>query len=164
MTLVVLPALRRLLRPRPGVRAAGADPLAQAALSSSDAKPILAAAAADEYRFQNVTILGVEEHVWHHVSTKPVEHGGLSPNELTGMVDLTRDEAGQVHARLLDPGPQPLDTKGASARMIADQLGHSRVSMTQDIYLGRRAVSAELAEALESLDDHQRPKPRRRDG
>jgi integrase len=56
-----------------------------------------------------------------------------------------------------------LDSKGASARMIADQLGHSRVSMTQDVYMGRRAVPAELAEALESLDDHQRPQPRRRD-
>ena len=30
-----------------------------------------------------------------------------------------------------------LDESGASARMIADQLGHSRVSMTQDVYLGR---------------------------
>ena len=29
-----------------------------------------------------------------------------------------------------------LDQSGASARMIADQLGHSRVSMTQDVYLG----------------------------
>lgn len=57
-----------------------------------------------------------------------------------------------------------LDSKGASARMIADQLGHSRVSMTQDVYMGRRAVSPELAEALESLDDHQQPRPRRRDG
>lgn len=26
--------------------------------------------------------------------------------------------------------------------MIADQLGHSRVSMTQDVYLGRRAGNA----------------------
>ncbi len=34
-----------------------------------------------------------------------------------------------------------LDSSGASARMIADQLGHSRVSMTQDVYMGRRAVS-----------------------
>ena len=35
-----------------------------------------------------------------------------------------------------------LDQSGASARMIADQLGHSRVSMTQDVYLGRRASNA----------------------
>lgn len=52
-----------------------------------------------------------------------------------------------------------LDSKGASARMIADQLGHSRISMTQDVYMGRRAVSPELADALESLDDHQRSRP-----
>ena len=57
-----------------------------------------------------------------------------------------------------------LDQGGLSARMIADQLGHSRISMTQDVYMGRRAVSPELAEALESLDDHQRPQPRRQDG
>lgn len=57
-----------------------------------------------------------------------------------------------------------LDSKGASARMVADQLGHSRISMTQDVYMGRRAVPPELAEALESLDDHQRPRPRRHGG
>ena len=33
-----------------------------------------------------------------------------------------------------------LDAGGLSARIIADQLGHSRISMTQDVYLGRRAV------------------------
>ncbi|WP_237770215.1 helix-turn-helix domain-containing protein [Ornithinimicrobium sp. CNJ-824] len=33
-------------------------------------KPILTAAAADETRFAGVAILGVDEHVWHHVSTK----------------------------------------------------------------------------------------------
>ena len=62
-------------------------------------KPMLAAAAADESRFENVSILGVDEHVWHHVSTKPVEHGGRGPKELTGMVDLTRDEHGQGRRR-----------------------------------------------------------------
>lgn len=43
-----------------------------------------------------------------------------------------------------------LDGSGASARMIADQLGHSRVSMTQDVYLGRRVVNAGNLAALES--------------
>lgn len=51
-----------------------------------------------------------------------------------------------------------LDSQGASARMIADQLGHSRISMTQDVYMGRRAVSPEIAAALESLDEDQRPR------
>lgn len=48
-----------------------------------------------------------------------------------------------------------LDSKGASARMIATS------SATRG---SRWAVSPELAEALESLDDHQQPRPRRREG
>ena len=43
-----------------------------------------------------------------------------------------------------------LESSGASARMIADQLGHSRVSMTQDVYLGRRVAHAGNLAALES--------------
>ena len=45
-----------------------------------------------------------------------------------------------------------LDDSGASARMIADQLGHSRVSMTQDLYMGRRSVHHSVAEALDTFD------------
>jgi transposase len=60
---------------------------------------------ADPARFEGVAILGVDEHVWHHVSTKPIEDGGRGPKELTGMVDLTRDEHGRTRARLLDLVP-----------------------------------------------------------
>ncbi len=45
-----------------------------------------------------------------------------------------------------------LDQGGSSARMIADQLGHSRVSMTQDVYLGRRAQNAGNVAALEAAN------------
>jgi integrase len=45
-----------------------------------------------------------------------------------------------------------LDEAGLSAREIADQLGHSRVSMTQDHYMGRRAVGERAAAALELVD------------
>ena len=45
-----------------------------------------------------------------------------------------------------------LDQSGASARMIADQLGHSRVSMTQDVYLGRRASNSGNLAALEAYN------------
>jgi integrase len=42
--------------------------------------------------------------------------------------------------------------------MIADQLGHSRVSMTQDVYLGRRAGNASNLAALEAYNpDSSRP-------
>jgi len=54
-----------------------------------------------------------------------------------------------------------LDAGGLSARIIADQLGHSRISMTQDVYLGRRAVDTAAATALDTLfsgpDDDPQP-------
>ncbi len=46
-----------------------------------------------------------------------------------------------------------LDEAGLSARLIADQLGHARPSMTQDVYTGRKAVDPRAAEALERALD-----------
>ncbi|MBC9956184.1 ISL3 family transposase [Yimella sp. cx-51] len=79
-------------------------------------RPLLRAAADDPARFDGVTILGVDEHVWHHVSTKPVEHGGRGPKELTGMVDLTPDTNGDKRTRLLDLVP------GRSGKAYTDWL------------------------------------------
>lgn len=45
-----------------------------------------------------------------------------------------------------------LDSQGSSARLVADQLGHSRVSMTQDVYMGRRAVLKDNADVLDQFD------------
>jgi integrase len=42
-----------------------------------------------------------------------------------------------------------LDSAGLSAREIADQLGHAKPSMTQDVYLGRGAVGPAAAAALD---------------
>jgi len=36
--------------------------------------------------------------------------------------------------------------------MIADHLGHSRVSMTQDVYLGRRAANSGNLTVLEAYN------------
>lgn len=44
-----------------------------------------------------------------------------------------------------------LHQQGLSARTIADQLGHARISMTQDVYMGRRAVDQAAATALEGV-------------
>ncbi|WP_425460100.1 ISL3 family transposase [Humibacillus xanthopallidus] len=66
-------------------------------------RPLLEALDADPARFDGVATLGVDEHVWHHVS--PLKRG---PKELTGMVDLTRHPDPKdpdkliVRARLLD--------------------------------------------------------------
>lgn len=46
-----------------------------------------------------------------------------------------------------------LDDAGLSARLIADQLGHARPSMTQDVYMGRKAVDERAAAALETALD-----------
>lgn len=43
-----------------------------------------------------------------------------------------------------------LDEAGLSARDIADQLGHARPSMTQDVYMGRNTVNPATAAALEA--------------
>jgi integrase len=50
-----------------------------------------------------------------------------------------------------------LDKSGSTARMIADQLGHSRVSMTQDVYLGRRAGNVGNLAALEAYNPDPKP-------
>jgi integrase len=46
-----------------------------------------------------------------------------------------------------------LDDAHVSTRKISGQLGHARVSMTQDRYLGRRLTDRETADALERIID-----------
>jgi transposase len=116
--------------------------------------PLLAAAAEDQSRFEGVTTLGVDEHVWHHVSTKPAEAGGRGPKELTGMVDLTRDAHGRVRARLLDLVP------GRSGKVYADWLAQRGQAFrdgvqvaTLDPFHGyKNAIDDQLADATAVLD------------
>ena len=42
-----------------------------------------------------------------------------------------------------------IDDSGLSARIGADQLGHARPSMTQDVYMSRGQVHAEVADVLD---------------
>lgn len=42
-----------------------------------------------------------------------------------------------------------LDDAGLSARQIADQLGHARPSMTQDVYMARKQANSAAADALD---------------
>ncbi|MGZ4649252.1 MAG: tyrosine-type recombinase/integrase, partial [Kineosporiaceae bacterium] len=44
-----------------------------------------------------------------------------------------------------------LDDAQVSTRKISDQLGHARVSMTQDRYLGRRLTDPQTADVLEDI-------------
>jgi hypothetical protein len=42
-----------------------------------------------------------------------------------------------------------IDDSGLSARVGADQLGHARPSMTQDVYMSRGRIHAEVAAILD---------------
>jgi integrase len=44
-----------------------------------------------------------------------------------------------------------LDDADVSTRKISDQLGHSKISMTQDRYLGRKLTDRQTADVLEKL-------------
>ena len=76
-------------------------------------EPRLAELAGDESRFDGVTTLGVDEHVWHHTPHRARDKG---PTMLTGMVDLSRDQDGRTRARLLDLVP------GRSGKVFGDWL------------------------------------------
>ena len=49
-------------------------------------------------RLTGIDALGVDEHVWTHT-------GFPGSGMVTGIIDHTRDEQGNVHARLLDLVP-----------------------------------------------------------
>jgi integrase len=44
-----------------------------------------------------------------------------------------------------------LDDAGHSGRQVADQIGHSQVSMTQNVYMGRKIANPEAARDLEQF-------------
>jgi integrase len=46
------------------------------------------------------------------------------------------------------------DAAGLSARQAADQLGHAKVSMTQDNYFARKVARAGTVEVLAIFADH----------
>jgi len=120
----------------------------------SSIKPLLTAMADDETRFTAVARLGVDEHVWHHVSEKPINEGGRGPKQLTGMVDLTPGADGKPRARLLDLVP------GRSGKAYADWLEQRGLAFrdgvqvaTLDPFHGyKNAIDDKLQDATAVLD------------
>ena len=112
-------------------------------------EPLLQAMADDPDRFDDVTSLGVDEHIWHHVDERR-----RGPKALTGMIDLSRDQAGRTRARLLDLVP------GRSGKAYADWLNargdafRTRVEVaTLDPFHGyKNAIDDQLADAVSVLD------------
>ena len=112
-------------------------------------EPELVKLAADESRFDGVTTLGVDEHVWHHVD--PRKRG---PKELTVMVDLTRDSDGKTRARLLDLVP------GRSGKAYATWLGERGDAFRKNVRVAaldpfagyKTAIDDKLEDATAVLD------------
>ncbi|MGE9808155.1 ISL3 family transposase [Janibacter sp. G1551] len=118
-------------------------------------EPLLQDMADDESRFAGVKRLGVDEHVWHHVSEFPIEDGGRGPKLLTGMVDLTPDpETGKPKARLLDLVP------GRSGKAYSDWLaergeafrGGVEVAALDPFHGYKNAIDDQLEDATAVLD------------
>lgn len=112
-------------------------------------EPLLKAAAADESRFDGVTTLGVDEHVWHHVSIAK-----RGPKELTGIVDLSRDKDGRTRARLLDlvPGRSGTvyrDWLKARGKPFRDRVDVATLDPFRDY---KNAIDDQLADATAVLD------------
>ncbi|MDA8440593.1 MAG: ISL3 family transposase [Propionibacterium sp.] len=112
-------------------------------------RPVLARLDEDQSRFAGVSSLGVDEHLWHHGD--PRRKG---PKELTGMVDLTRDAHGQVHARLLDLVP------GRSKKAYTDWLRARGEQFRRGVGVAaldpfggyKAAIDDQLADATAVLD------------
>ena len=80
--------------------------------------------------------------------------GWRDPSNVLRVWREVRDQAGMddlVSHTLRKTVASFLDDEEVSTRKISDQLGHSRVSMTQDHYLGRKLTDRQTAEVLEKL-------------
>ena len=76
---------------------------------------------------------------------------GASPHDVRQVLDVLRVD----HVVIVC---DQSDQAGLSARVIADQLGHARPSMTQDVYMGRKAVDPRAVAALEEALGHKSPR------
>jgi transposase len=102
----------------------------------------------DPARLVGVEVLGVDEHIW-----RPSRVGDAQ-RAVTGMVDLTRDPHGQLHARLLDVVPGRTGTAYAGWLKDQDSAFVSGVKHASlDPFRGyANAIRDELPDAVAVLD------------
>ncbi|WBQ04333.1 helix-turn-helix domain-containing protein [Kribbella sp. CA-293567] len=73
----------------------------------------------------------------------------LELTEMAGIQSLADELAWVTSHKFRKTTATILDDAGHSARQVADQLGHSRTSTTQDDYIGRKIRNPEAAKALD---------------
>jgi transposase len=103
---------------------------------------------ADPSRLEGVTVLGVDEHIW-----RPSRVGDAA-RAVTAMVDLTRDEHGRLHARLLDVVPGRTGTAYATwLKAQPEQFTAGITEASLDPFRGyANALRDELPDAVAVLD------------
>jgi integrase len=82
--------------------------------------------------------------------------GWRDPSNVRRVWREVRDElamTGLVSHQLRKTVASFLDDANVPVRKISDQLGHARVSMTQDHYIGRRLTDRHTADVLEGMFD-----------
>jgi integrase len=80
--------------------------------------------------------------------------GWCDPSNVRRVWRKVRDDAGiegLVSHTLRKTVASFLDDAAVPTRKISDQLGHTRISMTQDHYIGRKLTDRQTAEVLEKL-------------
>jgi integrase len=80
--------------------------------------------------------------------------GWRDPSNVRRVWREVRDEAemeGLVSHTLRKTVASFLDDANVSTRKISDQLGHAKVSMTQDLYLGRRLTDRQTSDVLDDM-------------
>ena len=84
----------------------------------------------------------------------PAPHGGLRDpsNTQADLRDAFKKAGVEITSHALRKTVATMmDQAGLTARAAADQLGHSKPSMTSDVYFGRRMAPTGAAEVLEAL-------------
>lgn len=91
------------------------------------------------------------------IFTHPANGGYRNHREVGTALRAVRTEAGYPWLTSHSLGRKTvatiLDQGGATAREIADQLGHSNPSMTQDVYMARGRATTRQASILEGIDE-----------
>lgn len=97
---------------------------------------------------------GAPTNEWNAVFTAPL--GGLrDPSNTQADLRSVLDDAGYpwvTSHTFRKTAATLLERSGMTARAVADQLGHSDVTTTQNHYFGRKMVSDDAATVLEAID------------
>ena len=109
----------------------------------------------DGFTGDGAVLAHVEEHTLLFPSTRfPSKVGLRDPSNVDRQLDdafRTAGFDGLTSHTFRKTCATLMDDAGIATRHVADQLGQSRTSITQDVYLGRKTIATKAAAVLENL-------------